>query len=116
MGLDRTIPCRLMAKAYHIMGVVVHCVAAGLLELSQYEEVCEHVLARSLHSTGHVHHTLHVLLDYGSCLGCMVEGDREVRGVAGVMAKVEQFCDYVHVPWVLDGVSQWCLCEALWLA
>ena len=40
----------------------------------------------------------------GRQLCVVVEGDREVRGMAGVMAKVEQFCD-VHVPGVFDGVS-----------
>ena len=40
----------------------------------------------------------------GRQLCVVVEGDREVRGMAGVLAKVEQFCD-VHVPGVFDGVS-----------
>ena len=41
----------------------------------------------------------------GRQLRCVVvEGAREVRGMAGVMARVEQLCD-VHVPGVFDGVS-----------
>ena len=49
-------------KAYHTMGVVVQCVAAGLLEQSQVKDIYVHVLARSMRSAGHVHHTLLVVL------------------------------------------------------
>ena len=40
----------------------------------------------------------------GRQLCVVVEGDGEVRGMAGVMAKVVHFCD-VHVPGLFDGVS-----------